>query len=43
MNTIVLGTNHYNTLGLLWSLGEAGHKITLLIYESKIKRRKDAP
>lgn len=35
MNTIVLGTNHYNTLGLLWSLGEAGHKITLLIYESK--------
>lgn len=35
MNTIVLGPNHYNTLGLVWSLGEAGHKITLMIYEGK--------
>lgn len=33
MNVIVLGTNHYNTLGLVWSLGEAGHDITLLLYE----------
>lgn len=32
MNTIVLGDNHNNTLGLVWSLGEAGHKITLLLY-----------
>lgn len=35
MNTIVLGTNHYNTLGLVWSLGEAGHKVTLLLYDCK--------
>lgn len=33
MNTIILGTNHNNTLGLIWSLGEAGHKITLLLYD----------
>lgn len=33
MNTIVLGTNHNNTLGLIWSLGVAGHKITLLLYK----------
>ena len=32
---IVLGTNHYNTLGLIWSLGEAGHKVTLLLYDTK--------
>lgn len=35
MDTIVLGTNHNNTLGLVWSLGEAGHKVTLLLYEGK--------
>lgn len=34
MNTIVLGSNHNNTLGLIWSLGEAGHKIVLLLYDS---------
>lgn len=34
MNTIVLGTNHNNTLGLIWSLGVAGHKITLLLYDN---------
>lgn len=32
MNTIILGTNHNNTLGLVWSLGEVGHKVTLLLY-----------
>jgi len=35
MNTIVLGSNHYNTLGLIWSLGKAGHRVTLLIYDDK--------
>ena len=34
MNTIVIGNNHNNTLGLVWSLGEAGHRITLLLYNS---------
>lgn len=33
MNTIVLGTNHNNTLGIVWSLGEAKHTITLLLYD----------
>lgn len=33
MNTIVLGTNHNNTLGLVWSLGEAKHIVTLLLYD----------
>lgn len=32
---IVLGTNHYNTLGLIWSLGEAGHEVILLLYDTK--------
>lgn len=32
MDTIVLGINHYNTLGLIWSLGVAGHNVTLLLY-----------
>ena len=32
MNVIVLGPNHNNTLGLVWSLGEAGHKVFLLLY-----------
>ena len=32
MNSIILGTNHNNTLGLVWSLGEAGHKIILLLH-----------
>lgn len=34
MNTIIIGTNHNNTLGLLWSLGAAGHTIILLLYGS---------
>lgn len=34
MNTIVLGPNHNNTLGLVWSLGEAGHNVILLLYKS---------
>lgn len=33
MNTVVLGTDHYNTMGLVWSLGEAGHKVTLLLHD----------
>lgn len=32
MNTIVLGSNHNNTLGLIWSLGKAGHDVTLILY-----------
>lgn len=35
MNTIVLGINHNNTLGLVWSLGSAGHQVVLLLYDSK--------
>ena len=35
MNTIVFGANHNNTLGLVWSLGVAGHKVFLLLYEDK--------
>lgn len=35
MNTIVLGNNHNNTLGLIWSLHEGGHKVTLLLYNEK--------
>ena len=35
MNTIILGINHNNTLGLIWSLGEAGHNITLLLHNSE--------
>ena len=35
MNTIVLGTNHNNTLSLIWSLGMAGHKVVLLLYSQK--------
>lgn len=35
MNTIVLGHNHNNTLGLIWSLHEGGHKVNLLLYEDK--------
>ena len=35
MYTIVLGSNHSNTLGLVWSLGEAGHKVILLLHECK--------
>lgn len=34
MNTIVLGANHNNTLGLIWSLAEAGHKVILLLYSN---------
>ncbi len=32
MNAIVIGGNRTNALGLVWSLGEAGHNITLLLY-----------
>ena len=32
MNVIILGSNHYNTLGLIWSLGKAGHRVILLLY-----------
>lgn len=35
MNTIVFGSNHNNTLGLVWSLGEAGHKVVLVLYYEK--------
>ena len=35
MNTIVLGDNHNNTLGLIWSLYEGGHKVTLFLYNEK--------
>lgn len=31
MNVIILGSNHNNTLGLVWSLGSAGHKVILLL------------
>ena len=33
MNVIILGTNHYNTLGLIWSLGKARHNVILLLCE----------
>ncbi len=33
MNTIVLGSNHNNTLGLVWSLAEGGHTVILLLYK----------
>jgi len=32
MNVVILGFNHNNTLGLIWSLGEAGHTISLVLY-----------
>lgn len=35
MNVIIVGINHNNTLGLIWSLGEAGHLITLVLHKSK--------
>ena len=35
METIVIGVNHNNALGLIWSLHEAGHNVNLLIRESK--------
>ena len=35
MDTIVLGSNHHNTLGLVRSLGEAGHKVYLILIQSK--------
>lgn len=34
MNTIILGPNHNNTLGLIWSLADAKQKITLLLYNN---------
>lgn len=34
MNTIVLGENHYNTLGLVRSLGEGDHKVFLILKRS---------
>lgn len=33
MNVIVIGGNRHNAMGLVWSLGEAGHDITLLLYD----------
>ena len=33
MNTIVIGGNRNNAMGLVWSLGEAGHNVTLLLYD----------
>lgn len=33
MNVIVIGVNHNNPLGLIWSLYEAGHKVTLILRE----------
>ena len=35
MNAIVLGNNHNNTLGLVWSLHEGGHRVILLLYDDK--------
>ena len=35
METIILGTNHNNTLALIWSLGQEGYDITLLLYKAK--------
>ncbi len=35
MDTIVLGSNHHNTLGLVRSLGEAGHNVYLILIKSK--------
>ena len=36
MNAIVWGTNHNNALGLVWSLGEAGHDVYLILLRSDI-------
>lgn len=33
MNAIVIGGNRNNAMGLVWSLGEAGHNVTLLLYD----------
>ena len=34
MNTIIIGPNHNNTLGLIWSLADARHKLTLILYNN---------
>lgn len=34
MNVIILGSNHHNTLGLIRSLGEAGHTVYLMLLKS---------
>lgn len=34
MDVIILGSNHHNTLGLIHSLGEAGHTVYLLLLKS---------
>ncbi len=36
MNAIVFGTNHNNTLGLIRSLGQTGHKVVLMLRAQKI-------
>ena len=36
MNIIIYGTNHNNTLGLVRSCGEKGHRVTLLLKKGKI-------
>lgn len=36
MNVIVWGENHHNALGLVRSLGEAGHNVYLLLYKVRL-------
>ena len=36
MNVIVYGSNHNNTLGLIRSLGEQGHKVLLMLKKDKM-------
>lgn len=36
MNVIILGANHYNTLGLIWSFSEGGHDIYLILRKERI-------
>lgn len=35
VNIIIIGTNHHNTLSMVRSFGEAGHKVILYIYGAK--------
>lgn len=36
MDVIIVGINHNNTLGLIWSLGEVGYDITLILYRESV-------
>ena len=36
MNVIILGANHYNTLGLIWSFSEGGHDVYLILRKERI-------